>query len=63
MELTDAELKNVKRHLARYFAEKATSDFDQWVEKHDIDADQIRKWAHDHDRAASHRSGHERSAG
>lgn len=63
MELSESELQNVKRHLARYFAEQATTDFDEWAEAEGIEATQLREWAHDHDRTSSDRSGHEHSSG
>jgi hypothetical protein len=63
MELSEAELRNVKRHLARYFAERATADFEEWADEEGIDANQLREWAHDHDRSSSDRSGHQHSSG
>jgi hypothetical protein len=52
LDLTEDDLREVKRLLARHFAEKASADFDVYAEEHGLSPEDTDRWAYEHRRAA-----------
>ena len=55
LEMSEEDLHAIKRLLARYFAEKATEAMDRFVDASDLTAEDLKRWAYDHERAATDR--------
>lgn len=53
MDVSDEELRDIRRMLARYFANRATDELDAWAEEHDVDAETMARWADEHDRLST----------
>lgn len=49
-DVPDEQLKEIKLLLGRYFAEKATSLMDNFMASEGLKADDMIKWAQEHDR-------------
>lgn len=49
-DVPDEQLQEIKLLLGRYFAEKATSLMDDFMVKEGLTADDMIKWAQEHDR-------------
>ena len=56
LELPDEELVELRRQLARHFLLKATTEMDAFCAEHDVTADDLQRWAHEHERASTDRS-------
>lgn len=52
LDLPEEELNDVRRVLARHFAERATKAMDQFAEREGLTADDMKQWAYDHERSA-----------
>ena len=53
LELPDDELREVRRLLARHFAEKATAGFDAFADDHGLTLEDTDQWAFEHRRAST----------
>lgn len=51
LDLPEDELHEVKRLLARHFAEKATAGFDAFADEHGLSPEDTDRWAYEHRRA------------
>lgn len=49
-DVPDEQLKEIKLLLGRYFAEKASSLMDVFMSEKGLTAEDMIKWAHEHDR-------------
>jgi hypothetical protein len=48
--ISDESLLEIRLLLSQYFAKKATDEMDKFLDEHDIDADTLTKWSHEHNR-------------
>lgn len=53
LDLPEDELREVKRLLARHFAEKATAGFDAFADEQGLSAKDTDRWAYEHRRAST----------
>ena len=53
LDLPEEELREVKRLLARHFADKATAGFDAFADAHGLSPEDTDRWAFEHHRAAA----------
>ncbi len=53
LDLPDDELREVRRLLARHFAEKATAGFDAFADEHGLSPEDTDRWAYEHRRAST----------
>jgi len=53
LDLPEDELREVKRLLARHFAEKATAGFDAFADEHGLSPEDTDRWAYEHRRAST----------
>lgn len=49
-DISDKQLYEIKLLLGRYFAEKATTLMDNFMEEKGLGEEDMIKWAHEHDR-------------
>lgn len=54
-EVPEEDLLQIRRLLARYFASRATTAMDRFVEESGLSAEDLEAWAHEHERAATDR--------
>ncbi len=54
LDLRDEELREVKRLLARHFAEKATAGFEGFADERGLSVEDTDAWASEHHRASIH---------
>ncbi len=54
LDLPEEELREVRRLLARHFAEKATVGFEAFADEHDLSTEDTDRWASEHRRASNH---------
>jgi hypothetical protein len=55
LEVPQEDLHAIKKMMARYFAEKASDEMDCFVAQHGLSPDDLKRWAHEHERAAADR--------
>ena len=55
LDLPEKELLEIRRMLARYFAGRATADLDQFLAENELTSDDLKRWAYEHERAATDR--------
>ena len=55
LDLAEKDLLEIRRILARYFADRATADLDQFVAENKLTSDDLKRWAYEHERAATDR--------
>lgn len=55
LNLPEDELREVKRVLARHFAEKATAGFDAYASAQGLSPEDTDRWAHEHRRKSTSR--------
>lgn len=55
-DVPEEELRQIKALLARHFAEKATSEMDRFMGEQNLTREDLERWAHEHERAATDRS-------
>jgi hypothetical protein len=48
VDLSEEQLKEIKDLLVKYFADKVTSEMDNFFEEKNWGVDQIEKWANEH---------------
>jgi hypothetical protein len=53
LDLPEDELREVKRLLARHFAEKATTGFDTFADEQGLSPEDTDRWAYEHRRAST----------
>ena len=53
LDLPEDELREVKRLLARHFAEKATAGFDAFADEQGLSPEDTDRWAYEHRRAST----------
>ena len=51
LDLPDDELREVRRLLARHFADKATAGFDAFADEHGLTPEDTDRWAFEHRRS------------
>ncbi len=54
LDVPEEELCEIRRLLARHFAEKATAEMDLFCEEHGLKAGDLKQWANEHERSAGH---------
>jgi len=55
LNVSERDLLEIKRLLARYFAERVTADMDRFVDEQHLTAEDLKHWAYEHERAATDR--------
>ena len=51
--VTEQDLNNFKQYLAYYFAEKASNEFDEFIQQNNISVEEVNNWSTEHFRSKS----------
>ena len=53
LDVPEEELREIRQLLAQHFAEKATEEMDRFAAEEGLTAEDVERWAHEHERRAT----------